>query len=111
MVALQVGLASNGLSTSPVGPFTPRATSFAGAVRLILNTWPAAAFNRYRIVSFGLTIPIREAVVWPGSIVIRMAVVVVDVAVAPDTLISSHHALLACVPMPKSVPFAFLNIQ
>src|SRR5688572_894013 len=111
MLALQVGLASNGLSTSPVGPFTPRATSFAGAIRLILNTWPTAAFNRYRIVSFGLMTPMREAVVWPGSIVIRIAAVVVDVAVAPDTLISSHHGLLACAPMPKSVPLEFLKIH
>ena len=33
------------------------------------------------------------------------------VAEGPDTLISIHHGLFPCAPMPKSAPLAFWNIQ
>ena len=35
----------------------------------------------------------------------------VPVVVEPETLISTHQGLLACEPMPKRAPLAFLNIQ
>ena len=45
-VVFKVGEASNGLSAMPVGPFTPIATSLAGAMSWTLSTCPTAALRR-----------------------------------------------------------------
>ena len=49
-----------------------------------------------------------------GGVPVDVAVAVgVSVAVTgvPDTFISTHQGLLACVPIPNNAPLAFLNIQ
>src|SRR6476619_6273792 len=83
MLVLQTRFASSALTASPVGPVTPSAKAFAGAVSLRLNSCPWAALTTQTRLSFGLTIPTLAAVVSPGPKLIRIGGPPVTPGVAP----------------------------
>src|SRR5690349_4490308 len=73
----------------------------------MVNNCPGEAVTMYWMRSFGLMMPMREAVVWPGSKTIRCGTTAVTPGVTPlvtpgvtptEPLPAEFNGILACCP-------------